>query len=779
MPVEVGVLDATAAALLAAAGDVSAGTRSSYGRRWRQWEAFAAHHGVDAFPASPDHVEAFVVARHAAGVSASGIAANLSAISWFHCRGTGVGDVTSGARVVLKAIERLVPSPPVRPAPVLSVGALLAMAGASPGSGLKFAARVVRAGLPTVKPRQLLLTTVEDVEFATDGSWAELELRATPSARAHPALPAGVVRVDADPGWVACPVRALRQLVAAGAGRNGMVFTAALLALEGLAGFDPLRSRDGVPARQQVRDSAVVCVGYGGALRNEDLARARVEHLEPFSGGFLLRLPDSKTARSDQVAVLWQRDDGLDPVSAIHRWLAVRGDHDGPLFIGLHHRAPGRVAEGDHLPSGSIAEIVRDLAVRAGVGVSVSGYSLRRSWATHRYLTDRDDVAAISVQLRHASLDMTVRYIEDLRVGLIEPDVLLSPTAVTATPGGPTEQRKDIGFSDDDLDVLLARAAALRMPAAATARGTQQSRDVHLAAWRSFTTEHRLEALPATPETVGFFAASRADQGLVPRYLRAHLATIRRQHLDAGFDIDGLTDLAEEVIDAYARSTAVRGVRRAPILSIADLLAMARHTMSGTRIGRRSDVARRSAREHLVLAIGYGGAMRVDDLRRARLEDIEPAPWGLLIRLRASKDNQAGDNAESVVVLGRDDELDPVAALRRYHDATSLEAGPLIASAFDDGAAPASYDAIVGRLRDVAAAAGVGVVPGGHSLRRSWATHAAGRGVDMVTIQRHLRHTNITDTAAYIDALNPWHNNPATDLGEHTAGQMIADRLTR
>jgi site-specific recombinase XerC len=82
--VDTGVLDATAAELLAAARAPSAHTLASYGRRWRMWEGFALHHGVPVLPAEPEHVASFVVARWRVGVSEAALAANLSAVLWFH-----------------------------------------------------------------------------------------------------------------------------------------------------------------------------------------------------------------------------------------------------------------------------------------------------------------------------------------------------------------------------------------------------------------------------------------------------------------------------------------------------------------------------------------------------------------------------------------------------------------------------------------------------------------------------------------------------------------------
>ncbi|MBK5222845.1 MAG: tyrosine-type recombinase/integrase [Acidimicrobiia bacterium] len=364
---------------------------------------------------------------------------------------------------------------------------------------------------------------------------------------------------------------------------------------------------------------------------------------------------------------------------------------------------------------------------------------------------------------------------------MIDRDLVLSPRSVVATPGGRLVQRKDIGFSDAALEVLVERAAKLKLPDAVAVPGTVRVRNSHLSVWAKFTATHGLPALPSTPEAVGFFAASRADRGLRPSYIRSQVTTIRAEHEKAGLVVAGLTELADEVLDAYSRSDDAPGTRRAPVLTRADLAAMSRRTIEGDTSRRRfNDAEQRGARERLVVTVGYAGAMRIDDLRRAHLEDVEEAPWGLLVRLRSSKDNRRGDSAEAVVVLRRDDELDPVSAFAHFLRVTGLTAGLLVPASFvPPSPHPASHDAIIDRLQLVAAAAGVGVVPGGHSLRRSWATHAFEAGVDLVTIQRHLRHTKVTDTSAYVELLTPWIHNPARDLADSPEGSApAADRTT-
>lgn len=746
------VEDATAA-LLAAATDVSASTRASYERRWRMWEAFADHHRVGALPAEPGHVAAFVVARHDAGVSPSGIAANLSAIGWFHARFEGAeGDVCGLARRVLRAVGPA--GTAVRPAPILSVGALLAMARATPALGKGFAVKVVRSALGDVPPRQLLGVRAEDLRWGPGDAWVEIALPAVPQRGRYPALAGQVVRLMADAGWVACPVRALRHLCRAAG--DGPLFSRGLVSEPHLGSFNPTSSPDGLPARLGVRNTAIVCVGYGGALRIEELARARIEHLEPIQGGYRLRIPVAKTSRlvADQAVVLDQRDDDLDPVTALDRWLAIRGDHDGPMFTALHHRAPGRRAQGAHMPAGDIREVVGDLA--GLVGLSASGYSLRRSWATHRWLEDPNSLGRISLQLRHAAADVTVRYIEDLRLQAVDAEAVLSPAVVTATAGGQPSQRKDLGFAPAPLETLVERATALGNPTGRISPKSRSHYDSLWSIWERFAVGHDLAVLPATAEGVALFIASRADAGLRPHYLRQQLSVIERYHTEADHPVADLGGLAREVLDAYAR-TAPASTRSAPLLSLEDLKAMARHAQES------SDAD--ALRSRVMVCVGYGGAMRPGDLHRARLEDIEHRPWGMLMGLhRPVDDATAGHVSDKVVLLRRDDELDPAAAVNDLVTATGRRSGPLLTGFKPSRGQPLSTERITDCVRALAAEAGARVVPTGDSLRRSWATHAYEAGVDLVTIQRHLRHERVTVTRDYLSSLSAWADNPAALL---------------
>lgn len=775
MVVDPSVLDATAAGLLAAARAPSAHTLASYERRWRMWEAFALHHGVPVLPAEPEHVAGFVVARWRAGVSDVALAANLSAVLWFHRE---LADELAGtcdlAKRVLGVLRRRADPAPRSPAPVVSVGALVAMSRVVASGSRVFSARVLRL-LTGAPPRQLAAITTGHVEFGPDGNWVEL---AAPAAGKQPVVPARRFRFERGLTALDCPVRATRVLVDASDG--GALFSDGLLRGASIRGFSPVTARDGVPVRIEVRNRALLLVGYHGALRVEELARARVEHLDPAAGSYRLRLPDAKTARNggSQAVLLAAEHGPLDPVRALDEWLAVRGDHDGPLFATLHHGRRGTATGDEALSAGELRDVIGDLATRVGLDTGVSGYSLRRSWATHEYLRDPQRLAVISMQLRHSSVDMTARYIDDLGLHLLDAGEFLSTVRVLAGPGGVRQRRRDLGFDGAPLAELLEEVAALGRVSARWAPSSQGTRRSAWNVWERWATGRGFAAMPADPEHLVLFAADRACSGIRAQTLRAQLRTIREFHEEAGHDGSDLVVLADEIAQGLAR-LAPRERTTAPVLSYEDLLAMAR--AARTR-GEAGDLS--GWQDLVIVTVGYAGALRMDDLYRARVEHLDRLAYGYGLRFGASKENQTGHRPEAVLLLARTDALDPVTAIDAWRQASGHEAGPLVTVIGSDPPAPLSKDSLPDRLRRLATQARVTTRPTGHSLRRSWATHAYERGVDAVTLSRHLRHRDLTTTLGYVAKLSPWVDNAAQALIDHhthddTNGPETAPEPTR
>lgn len=726
-------------------------TVASYLRRWRQWMLFADAHDVDALPADPVHVAAFVVARHEAGVGAATIEANLSAIRWVHDQRVGDPAVTDQARVVLAALRQREGTTPASPAPVLSVGALLAMARWQPPGTRGFSTRVVRL-YTGARPRQLAGVTATDVEFGLDDDWVVLRCPPVPASGKHPALGEARFRFVRGRSPVECPVRALRALVA-GAG-GGPLFSPHVLGV-GVRGFDPMTSRDGVPVRLALRDRAVICVGYAGALRVEEIAQARVENLEPVPVGYRLGLEDAKSARAGerQMVLLERRDDALDPVTALDDWLAVRGDADGPLFPAVHHRGSVRSGVYEGLTADSVREVIGDRAHAVGLE-GVSGYSLRRSWATHQHLADPTALAWVSARLRHARLEVTTRYIEDLHLELLDPTAMLSADVITAAPAAARPAaRKDLGFADRPLEALVAEAARLGGQRRELAPSTARTFANGWRAWCRFAAEHAIAALPADPAHVAAFVAGRLADGGSPATMLSYLSGIRHAHEHHGVFPAGGFQLAHEVVAGHRR-VHPWVPNRAPVLMVDSMRRMA-----AAALAEGDDLALAA------VCVGYAGALRLDDLFWARLEHVEDHPVGAVLRFVRSKGNPSGRRAEGVLLVARPDELDPVAALARLRAARPAT-GPLL-SRTDSPDRPVCKDTIVGRLRRAGRWAGLDVVPNGNSLRRSWATHAYESGLDLFTISRHLRHADPDMTKTYVQTLSSWVNNPAEHLARH------------
>lgn len=725
-------------------------TLASYQRRWRQWQSFADYHSICALPADSVHVAAFAVARYRAGVSAGGIAANLSAIGWYHAQlDPRVDDVTDVAKQVLRRLRGDGSDKPLSPAPVLSVGALVAMTTAPVRGIRKRSVKVIRqaTGAP---PRQLVALGPEGVDFAPDGSWVDLSLPGLPARGRSGRLDPVVVRLDAGATLLDCPVEAMRSLVADAGG--GPLFNERLVFSTRLDEWDPFDPAEGTLLRVTARNRALIAVGYAGALRVEELSQARVEHLEAMRGAYRLRLPSTKTSRNgaSQAVVLAASDDDLDPVRAVDRWLAVRGDSDGPLFANVHHHTD--LDRG--MTTKEIRGVICDLAVQLGLPATVSGHSLRRSWATHEYLRDRDGLGAISLHLRHAGIDTTVRYIERLDLHLVEPTDMLSPAVVAAGPGGQTAPAKDVGFDPAPLDDLVAAALdASRVGSVSFAPSTLRGYAAYWSVWERWASANGFDAFPADPRAVALFAAARAEEGIASDTLRGQLRALEAVHADNGVPTVGFVRLAAEMIAGLERTRRAPR-RKAPIVPLADLRTMAAWALANA--GDSPELRR----DHLALCLGYSGGLRIDDLHRARLEHLESVPAGYVLRLSVSKLNQHGSRTDGVLLASRDDELDPVAAIDGWKQETGLTRGPLLpVLGASSESRPISKDAIVDRLKRLAVRSGVTSRPTGHSLRRSWATHAYEAGLDLLSISRQLRHRRATGTKGYVDSLTPWRDN--------------------
>lgn len=164
---------------------------------------------------------------------------------------------------------------------------------------------------------------------------------------------------------------------------------------------------------QQIRDKAILLVGFYGALRRSEIVGLDVEDLRFTRLGLLLTLRRSKTDPFDKgqmIAIPKVKNTDYCAVTALRRWLDVSKITAGPVFRGFtktHKVRKTRMADR------TIAVIVKHYAELIGMDPKDYGaHSLRHGFATSaalQHVEERD----IMRQTRHHSQAMVRRYIDE------------------------------------------------------------------------------------------------------------------------------------------------------------------------------------------------------------------------------------------------------------------------------------------------------------------------------------------------------------------------------
>ncbi|WP_165491929.1 tyrosine-type recombinase/integrase [Egibacter rhizosphaerae] len=188
---------------------------------------------------------------------------------------------------------------------------------------------------------------------------------------------------------------------------------------------------------------------------------------------------------------------------------------------------------------------------------------------------------------------------------------------------------------------------------------------------------------------------------------------------------------------------------------------------------------RHAARRRMLVAVAWAGALRMGDLREARIEELTPTRNGYELHLGRSKLNRAGE-PEAIPLDRTGDALCPVAAIQGWLAIWQHDTGPLLPGDINlaphEAAAvePASRDTtreLVGQLAELD-----GIALTGHSFRRSRATHDWHTHYDLIAIQRLLRHRRRDHTEGYIADLDPFAFDTTDQLTSAAADDTTSRR---
>ena len=162
-----------------------------------------------------------------------------------------------------------------------------------------------------------------------------------------------------------------------------------------------------------IRDRALILIGFAGAFRRSELVKIDIDHLEFDRDGLTITLQQSKTDQEGQgykKGIPYGSHPDTCPVRAVQDWLQAAKITTGPLFRRVNRHGQVGVKA---LTDQSVALIVKKLVKAAGLDEKkYSGHSLRSgliTTAANRGVDER----SIMKQSGHKSLTVMRGYIQD------------------------------------------------------------------------------------------------------------------------------------------------------------------------------------------------------------------------------------------------------------------------------------------------------------------------------------------------------------------------------
>jgi integrase len=165
-------------------------------------------------------------------------------------------------------------------------------------------------------------------------------------------------------------------------------------------------------ALKDIRDRALLLIGFAGALRRSELVALDVGDIEHVRQGIVLTLRRSKTDQDSEgrkIGIPFGRTRWC-PVAALDTWLAASVIAEGAIFRPLDRH--GHIRD-TRLSGEAVSLVVREKVAAGGLDPArYSGHSLRAGLATSAAQAGVP-TWRIRTQTRHASDAMLSRYIRD------------------------------------------------------------------------------------------------------------------------------------------------------------------------------------------------------------------------------------------------------------------------------------------------------------------------------------------------------------------------------
>lgn len=234
----------------------------------------------------------------------------------------------------------------------------------------------------------------------------------------------------------------------------------------------------------------------------------------------------------------------------------------------------------------------------------------------------------------------------------------------------------------------------------------------------------KLEAMPASAESVVSYLADTANQGLKVSTIRRKAAAIAYFHRLRGEPAPTENELVKAVLAGIAREIGSAAVRKNPIT--ADVMKRLMKQIPHSLIG---------SRDKALLLLGFAGAFRRSELVALNVGDLERTDEGLIIHIRRSKTDQVG--AGRIVAIPHGGRLGILEALTDWMKRANIETGRIFRSVDKAGRVGESLTdrSVANIVKQYAEAAKLDpALFSGHSLRAGFVTSALDAGADAFAV---------------------------------------------
>ena len=166
-----------------------------------------------------------------------------------------------------------------------------------------------------------------------------------------------------------------------------------------------------IETKSNLRNKALLLLGFTGAFRRSELVALNVEDLNFTEEGLIVSMQKSKTNQYgdyEEKAIFYSPESVLCPIRTLQAWVKTLEKTSDALFV--------RVRKGDRITKDRLTDKTVNDLVKTYFGEEFSAHSLRASFITIAKINGADD-SEIMRQSKHKTSAMIQRYtrIEDIK----------------------------------------------------------------------------------------------------------------------------------------------------------------------------------------------------------------------------------------------------------------------------------------------------------------------------------------------------------------------------